>query len=981
MAEEGGEDDRYKKKLKAGPIELDPDEPTMIVHYDTVVVDMECLDEDGKPTEVEREGHVQRIRLAKFKISSNAERFAQEIVDKCKYIHKSKLAHVVDLLEQLRERLKTEEDGGGAVAVSAPTRGSPRAALAASPDDDSPQNGRSKNRGFFDDQKASGSVKPTKARAAAASKPVAQADMASEEVTDEPAVRPGGRAGGLKKPPSQRVPDRDRDEPPRESAAQRRQREENERRQREEEDLRMQRELELKEEERKKREAEAAEKARQAEIAAKKAAKTKALQEAQQEFENTLNQGSPRNNHGKANSNSKQDTQLEVAAKKQAKPMEIASMDNIGEYMDLLYGEQEEKVRGSAMLLQLVYADAAHLEYFARDGQLLTTIGRVLDDDRKKSLELTTNILEIFFTFSTFRQLHPLLMDHKVDNTALNIIDFELLRFAQHQADGRELAKDKSQKGKEEAAKLARMLQKQERLLYVCFYLLLNLAEDTDKEVSMKNRKLLQYLLGMLQRKRSPKKPEDQQFLFQVNLLVATFLKKLSIFRENKDDFIKLNIVSQLDYFLSLDNDDVLETVLRLLFNLSFDPSMRDQMVRSGIVEQCVNIFKRPAGTCRPACVRVLYNISMDDRYKESTSDAFTTVAPMVTSLLVRSQGPIDPELLALAINLTSSPVSAEVMAQRDVLKTLFQRVSTTMDPLLMKLVHNIASHENVRPNFRDFIHELVRLVIKANNTDFMVEAMGTLASIPYVDIEYHKLFSSYSLGDVLVRQFIPGMAEDDVILETVMVIGSMLVDPKVALILGTTRFVHTLYTTMVEKGSDPEMVLQIGYVFLKLLIHEGSRDVILEHADLIKSMLSLVADPVPHIRDVANMCLDVIMDFNESWRDRIRDSRFDTLNREWIARALRGVRPSGGGGGSSSLNSSAGSTYLRSQLAPGGPRMEDDRSELKDYSDMYRSSSNPSPVTSSPGGADERSEKEETFKGASVHWDDKPARVSFRDD
>ena len=59
----------------------------------------------------------------------------------------------------------------------------------------------------------------------------------------------------------------------------------------------------------------------------------------------------------------------------------------------------------------------------------------------------------------------------------------------------------------------------------------------------------------------------------------------------------------------------------------------------------------------------------------------------------------------------------------------------------------------------------------------------------------------------------------------------------------------------MLEKGSDPEMVLQIGYVFLKLLIHDvrflfiyffkqliqGSREAVLEHADLIKSLLSLV--------------------------------------------------------------------------------------------------------------------------------------------
>ena len=45
---------------------------------------------------------------------------------------------------------------------------------------------------------------------------------------------------------------------------------------------------------------------------------------------------------------------------------------------------------------------------------LLLALSRVLRDDWKKSIDLTTNIIYIFFCFSTFSDFHRLLTQHKV---------------------------------------------------------------------------------------------------------------------------------------------------------------------------------------------------------------------------------------------------------------------------------------------------------------------------------------------------------------------------------------------------------------------------------------------------------------------------------------------------------------------------------------------------------------------------------------
>lgn len=61
----------------------------------------------------------------------------------------------------------------------------------------------------------------------------------------------------------------------------------------------------------------------------------------------------------------------------------------------------------------------------------------------------------------------------------------------------------------------------------VALCLLLNLAEDTRTELKMRNKNIVHMLVKILDR-------EDEELL----LVVVSFLKKLSIFLENKNDMV-----------------------------------------------------------------------------------------------------------------------------------------------------------------------------------------------------------------------------------------------------------------------------------------------------------------------------------------------------------------------------------------------------------------------------------------------------------
>lgn len=64
--------------------------------------------------------------------------------------------------------------------------------------------------------------------------------------------------------------------------------------------------------------------------------------------------------------------------------------------------------------------------------------------------------------------------------------------------------------------------------MLVALYLLLNLAEDTRTELKMRNKNIVHMLVKALDRDN-----------FELLILVVSFLKKLSIFMENKNDMVR----------------------------------------------------------------------------------------------------------------------------------------------------------------------------------------------------------------------------------------------------------------------------------------------------------------------------------------------------------------------------------------------------------------------------------------------------------
>ena len=217
-------------------------------------------------------------------------------------------------------------------------------------------------------------------------------------------------------------------------------------------------------------------------------------------------------------------------------------------------------------------------------------LSRVLAEDYRRSTDLAYNVVRIFLSFSNFVEMHQLLAQYRVGSVCVEVVDFEVKR-AEHRAaeatrrtaalaDARtaaargeahrddvaalEKAHDK------EASRARKVRRRQDKTLYVCLHVLLNLAEDSSVEHKIAKRHLVARLTSVVAHATSA----------PLLILASVFLAKLAVVAENKDAMGRIGLAGQMARFLPCGSPELVVAMLRVAHNLSFDEKIRDQMVK-----------------------------------------------------------------------------------------------------------------------------------------------------------------------------------------------------------------------------------------------------------------------------------------------------------------------------------------------------------------------------------------------------------------
>uniref|UniRef100_A0AAZ3RG80 Kinesin-associated protein 3b n=1 Tax=Oncorhynchus tshawytscha TaxID=74940 RepID=A0AAZ3RG80_ONCTS len=528
---------------------------------------------------------------------------------------------------------------------------------------------------------------------------------------------------------------------------------------------------------------------------------------------------------------------------------EEANINKVEEYVELLYEGMEEKVKGATLILHLA-RNPVNLEELLENETALGALARVLREDWKQSVELATTIIYVFFCFSSFSQFHGLVTHYKIGALCMNVMEHELKRYDLWQDELQKKTRTyilHFRKEHEKAFKKYQgLLVKQEQLLRVALYLLLNLAEDTRTELKMRNKNIVHMLVKTLDR-------ENEELL----VLVVSFLKKLSIFLENKNDMAEVDTVERLSRLVPCEHEDLLNITLRLLLNLSFDTGLRIKMVQVGLLPKLTSLLGDENHKQMAMCI--LYHISVDDRFKSMF--AYTDCIPQLMKMLFEhGEERIDAELISFCINLAANKKNAQLICEGNGLKMLMKRALKLKDPLLMKMIRNISQHDGPPKHlFIDYVGDLAAQITPDENEEYVIECLGTLANLTIADLDWELVLKEYNLVPYFKDRLKPGSAEDDLILEVVIMIGTVSMDDSCAAMLAKSGIIPAIIELLNAQQEDDEFVCQIVYVFYQMVFHQATREVIIKETQAPAYLIDLMHDKNAEIRKVCDNTLDII--------------------------------------------------------------------------------------------------------------------------
>uniref|UniRef100_A0A7N8Y7T3 Kinesin-associated protein 3-like n=1 Tax=Mastacembelus armatus TaxID=205130 RepID=A0A7N8Y7T3_9TELE len=580
---------------------------------------------------------------------------------------------------------------------------------------------------------------------------------------------------------------------------------------------------------------------------------------------------------------------VEKKEKKTVKPRELtpfegmelneeASITRVDEYVELLYEDIPEKIRGSALILQLA-RNPDNLEELLNNEAALGALARVLREDWKQSVELATIIIYIFFCFSSFSQFHGVVSHYKIGALCMSVVEHELKKHDIWLEDLHKKSKSAPENGslrKDQGKALRKyqgLLAKQEQLLRVSLYLLLNLAEDTRTELKMRNKNIVTLLVKVLER-------DDEELL----VLVVSFLKKLSIFLENKNDMAEMDTVERLARLVPCDHEDLLNLTLRLLLNLSFDSGLRAKMVEVGLLPKLSALLGDENN--RQVAMRILYHISIDDRYKGMF--VYTDCIPQLMQMVFENgEEEIEPELISICINLAANIRNAQLMCEGNGLKMLMKRALKMKDCLLMKMIRNISQHDGLtKPLFIDYVGDLAAEIRADEEEEWVLECLGTLANLTLPDLDWELVLREYNLVPYLKDRLKPGSAEDDLILEVVIMIGTVSIDDACAAMLAKSGIIPALIELLNAKQEDDEFVCQIVYVFYQMVFHQATRDVIIKDTpQATHHTQNSVFKKNSRDRFLSNFFTRffISQEYDEEWGRKIQSEKFRFHNNQWL--------------------------------------------------------------------------------------------------
>ena len=562
---------------------------------------------------------------------------------------------------------------------------------------------------------------------------------------------------------------------------------------------------------------------------------------------------------------------------KQKNPQELTTVniDEIEKYVDLLYEQPEDKIKGARFLLYLIQNPKNMYIIGKEQEKLLDVISRTLHDEHKKILELSIYLIYFFYAFSQYQIFHPLLSHRSVGGICMGIIDYNLLKYDYRKDELIHLSTSNKVSPKEYQVALEKFLflvRKQDRLLTKAFQILHRLAEDPKLEVKMVKKDMVGLLLKNMGR-------------ININLLleVLLFLKKLSIIQVNKDAMIKGKIFEKMMKVFEIRHPYIWAINLQLFFNLSFDHGFRMEVIsKPEAFYQLTSFFKLT--DFRSNILRIFYNFSLEEKALPLFYNSETLF--IIYELLDKfPEKIIGAELAALTLNLIAYPPNAQKLAENGRVKNLIERVLKNSDFELMKIIRTIIENCNndksINKIYNKYVdeHFMPILTSKQETNEYLIETINILS---YIDTDWEPKLDKFNLIEFFEKN-LKTQNYDEFLLAIISFFGNVATDKGCSKKIAASKIIPLLNQILVRKMDSLNIVFSIILSLYQMLPWKDTRELIVKNEELIQLVLNCLKCPNEQINFISMRFLEIVQIFEKQWSEKIKKEKFRLYNNELI--------------------------------------------------------------------------------------------------
>lgn len=229
-------------------------------------------------------------------------------------------------------------------------------------------------------------------------------------------------------------------------------------------------------------------------------------------------------------------------------------------------------------------------------------------------------------------------------------------------------------------------------------------------------------------------------------------------------------------------------------------------------------------------------------------------------------------------------------------------------DQGLLKIIRNISywtfrqqqllespeSQYNFRGLWSPHFKQLLELATDTDSHDVLVEVVGILANMTSYDVpantNWARIMRDYSLIPLFSKLLVPGMAQSDLLLELIMLISGIAIDPAACDLIASSNLIGLLYQVWKEKAEDVEILLQLITCFHRLFLRDSTREEAMYSTRIVVDMLECLSHRNAAVRAAADVATELVLELDRKETGelgqlglQIRKKRFEGYNAQWL--------------------------------------------------------------------------------------------------